>query len=162
MSLRWVGQILTVHVVYDHMSYSVLYKNEARSESALKICLKTMQIIHPKSTYINHILKRRKKHRYTIHPIPRWLVHSSLSKELLTDSVTGRGRSVARAALNHKDKTKGNKHTNAAPEVNLLLGRRFFVRSAGTRILQNVDESAPCITPTLVLLRKTKWTYYVI
>lgn len=116
--------------------------------------------IHPKSTYLNHILNQAKKNdRYidsVIHPIPRWLVHSSLSQELLIDSVTGRGRSVARAALNHKDKTKGNKHTNAAPEVNLLLGRRFFVRSAGTRILQNLDESAPCNIPTLVLLRKTK------
>ena len=138
------------------------------AQNLYKICPKTMQTsiqkVHLSTIYYIEPSNKKNDHyiNCVIHPIPRWLVHSSLSQELLIDSVTGRGRSVARAALNHKDKTKGNKHTNAAPEVNLLLGRRFFVRSAGTRILQNLDESAPCNIPTLVLLRKTKWTYSVI
>lgn len=49
-----------VHVVYDHMSYSVLYKTEAHSESVQDMP-ENHANIHPKSTYINHILNQAKK-----------------------------------------------------------------------------------------------------
>ena len=36
------------------------------------------------------------------------------------ESATERGDSTAVAALNHSDRTKGSRHSSAAPEVNLL------------------------------------------
>lgn len=38
---------------------------------------------------------------------------------LLMESATERGDSTAVAALNHSDRTKGSRHSSAAPEVNL-------------------------------------------
>ena len=106
-------------------TYSVQYKNEAHAEFVQDMP-ENHANIHPKNTYINinHIEPKKKKHRYINSVIHLYQGFCLLlpTEELLTDSVTGRGCSVARAALNHKDKTKGNKHTNAAPEVNLLLG----------------------------------------
>ena len=48
------------------------------------------------------------------HHQPQWIQWP------LMESATDRGDSTAVAALNHSDRTKGSRHSSAAPEVNLL------------------------------------------
>ena len=51
---------------------------------------------------------------------------ASRNPSWLMDSAVLRGVSVARAALNQSDKTKGKRHSKAAPEVNLLRPYEIF------------------------------------